>query len=91
MPPSAQAANAQAAGAAAVLVVNNDDTGFFRMDQEADYAGAAVTIPVGGMPQVSGARLPLSDALSGVSTMHLQATDSLLTASGRTLLKSPGA
>jgi len=62
-PPSAQATHAQAAGAAAVLVVNNDDTGFFRMDQEAGYAGAAVTIPVGGMPQVGRARRPPSGTL----------------------------
>ena len=49
---SAQAANAQAAGAAAVLVVNNDDTGFFRMDQEASYSGAAIAVPIVGISQV---------------------------------------
>ena len=51
LPLSAQAAYAQAAGAAAVLVVNDDDSGFFRMGQEPAYTGAAVAVPVGGMPQ----------------------------------------
>lgn len=52
LPLSTQAAYAQAAGAAAVLVVNDDDTGFFRMGQEPTYTGAAVAVPVGGMSQV---------------------------------------
>lgn len=36
-----------------MLVVNNDDTGFFRMDQEASYSGAAIAVPVIGISQVT--------------------------------------
>ena len=60
LPPSAQAAYAQAAGAAAVLVVNDDDTGFFRMGQEPAYTGAAVAVPVCGMSQVQRTQHQLS-------------------------------
>lgn len=35
-----------------MLVVNNDDTGFFRMDQEASYSGATIAEPVIGISQV---------------------------------------
>ena len=35
-----------------MLIINNDDTGFFRMDQEPTYAGAAVVVPVCGVSQV---------------------------------------
>ncbi|KAK9836281.1 hypothetical protein WJX81_001826 [Elliptochloris bilobata] len=69
---STKAANAQAAGAAAVLVVNTDDSGFFRMDQEPAYSGAAIHVPVCGVSQAPGALLwaalatgaPLSVAFS---------------------------